>query len=915
MARIMKKIMPVSQSMSGTEFIDYFDADISIAMEYTGSPISNSMLLKVLPVDVDCIPTAKIAASPAVLYNLSLPVVEPIVRSKIRANNEVRLGSKVDDSKNQVTLVKNRLSDDVSYGGFIGNGDLKDGVESSGTLGFSDSTRNHSHELSESSDMLEIPYGCNEIEAFQNSMDLDKWNPNESGSNSQRFGGGFCEEEEDSDGEHLECRRKKKKGGVTFHDQESDFLGAQGESIYSNDCFVRERPVPERPPKKGMCYRCHKGNRFTEKEACIVCDAKYCSHCIRKAMGSMPEGRKCLVCIGCRIDESKRKMLGESSRILRKWLKKEEVRQIMQAELCCAANQLPPECILVNGRKLCLKELMRLRSCSNPPRNLEPGSYWYDRVTGLWGKEGHGPCQIITPQLQVGEQKMKQDASNGNKKVTINGREITGAEKWMLRSAGVICEGSPNFWVQADGRYLEEGMKLEKGPIWSKKRTKLLCTILSLPTPESPHPRGQPNPMAEGALSCYLEQRALCKVLLVGNDCSGTSTIYKQARVLYNIPFSQEERQNIKFMIQSNLYGYLGRLLEGREIFEEQSLLEIMRKRQSTDPGPSDSGSELQLMTEYTIGKKLKVFSDWLINLMLSNNLHLIFSAAREYAPCVEELWNDAAIQATYNRRDELELPRVASYFLDRAIDVTKVDYEPSDTDIMYAEGITSSNGLASMEFSFSQPQDDVCRDPDEQPDPVTRYQLIRVHANSLGRNCKWLEMFEDARIVIFCVSLTDYDEYEVDSSGILANKMLQSKKLFESIISDPTYKDKHFLLILNKFDLLEEKIEQVPLAHCEWFQDFNPVFSRHQSTKRSSTTIAPLAQRAFHYIAVQFKRLFTSLTGRTLYVCPVTALESDTVDNALKYAREILRWEEDKANFSSLTDLSSESIENSSYS
>lgn len=56
-----------------------------------------------------------------------------------------------------------------------------------------------------------------------------------------------------------------------------------------------------------------------------------------------------------------------------------------------------------------------------------------------------------------------------------------------------------------------------------------------------------------------------------------------------------------------------------------------------------------------------------------------------------------------------------------QAIDVTKVDYEPSDTDIMYAEGITSSNGLGSMEFSFSQPQDDVCRDPDEQPDPVTR--------------------------------------------------------------------------------------------------------------------------------------------------------------------------------------------------
>ncbi|EPS58579.1 hypothetical protein M569_16233, partial [Genlisea aurea] len=508
--------------------------------------------------------------------------------------------------------------------------------------------------------------------------------------------------------------------------------------------------------------------------------------------------------------------------------------------------------------------------------------------------EGQKPSQLITPHLNVGGP-IKPEASNGNAGVYINGREITKVELRMLKLAGVQCAGNPHFWVNEDGSYQEEGQKNTKGYLWGKAGTKLLCALLSLPTPSKSSQLCDEiiSGTTNQTVPDYVERRAVQKLLLVGVSGSGTSTIFKQAKILYkDAPFSEDELEHLTWAIQSNVYRYIGVLLEGREYFEEE-FSEGKNFRQQLIK--TLLGEETKL---YSLSPKLKAFSDWFLKTMASGTLEAIFPAAtREYSPLIEELWRDGSVQATYKRRAELDcLPDAASYFLERASEILKSDYKPSNRDILHAEHV-SPNGLSCVDFSFPESTyDDEFDSWGDLHADHQRFQLIRLQSRGLGEKCKWLQMFEDIGIVVLSISLTDYDQLAVGGDGIARNKMILSREFFEAMVTHPAFEPMNFLLLLTKYDAFEEKMERVPLSRCDWFDDFNPV----TTTSSSSSSGSLLGQAGFHHVAVKFKRLYSRLRGggKKLYVSPVNSLEGKSVDGALRYAREIVQWEGERGDF-----------------
>ncbi len=112
------------------------------------------------------------------------------------------------------------------------------------------------------------------------------------------------------------------------------------------------------------------------------------------------------------------------------------------------ASAVQDPSIVVNGQVLSAETVRQLKQIY--PVVIPPGRYWYDAISGAWGREGEPIAGQMMPGLTLGGS-LQANASRGTSGVFINGRQITAGEKTYIE---ILCQtpvAPARYWIMANG--------------------------------------------------------------------------------------------------------------------------------------------------------------------------------------------------------------------------------------------------------------------------------------------------------------------------------------------------------------------------------------------------------------------------------------------------------------------------------
>jgi hypothetical protein len=117
-------------------------------------------------------------------------------------------------------------------------------------------------------------------------------------------------------------------------------------------------------------------------------------------------------------------------------------------QVSAASPARPDTSIIVNGVVLPEETVRQLQQIYPVP--IPPGRYWYDAISGAYGRDGEPIAGQMIPGLTLGGP-LAANASRGTSGVFINGRQLTGGETAYIEQLCRTPVIPGRYWVIAAG--------------------------------------------------------------------------------------------------------------------------------------------------------------------------------------------------------------------------------------------------------------------------------------------------------------------------------------------------------------------------------------------------------------------------------------------------------------------------------
>jgi GTPase SAR1 family protein len=267
------------------------------------------------------------------------------------------------------------------------------------------------------------------------------------------------------------------------------------------------------------------------------------------------------------------------------------------------------------------------------------------------------------------------------------------------------------------------------------------------------------------------------KLLLLGPGESGKSTIFKQMKLMYGVPYNDEERTKYRVYIRQNIMETMERLCIAAYQGDENDPVMLLPEFDLLCEDP----------TRDALNKNFNAF-------------HNFPPLTEEKAQAVKTLWEHPSIQKAWSIRSSLQIIDSAAFFFDRVLEVARNDFIPSEEEILHTRIRTS--GVRENQFKIQ----------------GKRVQIFDLGGQKSERR-KWLNVFQGVHSIIFMCAISEFDQFMWEDTK--TNRLSDGLALFAKLASDPAFIDTTFILFFNKIDLFTEKLKSKNIKDFPEWSDY----------------------------------------------------------------------------------------------